>query len=159
MHTNNWLSVQRYGQMGGMARHTNDKLPSHDDLESISYSELRILYETLLHARPPTRISRDALKGNIAWALQVLDQGKTPNSLRQTLIQQLNSANSRTAGPGAAGTRLIREWQGKTYQVTVLDRGYSWRNKRYNSLSRIAEEITGTRWSGPRFFGLRENNQ
>jgi len=142
-----------------MSTHKNAKVPSHHELESISHADLRSLYEKLLNARPPARISRDALKGNIAWALQVLDQGKTPNSLRQALIQRLNNGNKRTTHRGSPGTRLIREWQGKTYQVTVIDGGYLWQDKLYNSLSMIAEEITGSHWSGPRFFGLRGNNQ
>lgn len=54
------------------------------------------------------------------------------------------------------GTRLIREWQGKTFEVTVMDRGYAYRGNRYESLSEIAREITGARWSGPRFFGLKK---
>jgi len=142
-----------------MAPQTIDKLPSHHDLESLSHTELRNLYKSLLNVRPPARNSSDTLKGNIAWALQVISQGKSPDSLRQALIQRLNSGNTRTTRPCSSGTRLIREWQGKTYQVIVLDGGYIWQDKHYNSLSRIAEEITGSHWSGPRFFGLRGNNQ
>ena len=50
------------------------------------------------------------------------------------------------------GMRLIREWNGKTHTVDVLDKGYAWNGKLYSSLSPIAREITGSRWSGPRFF-------
>ncbi len=59
--------------------------------------------------------------------------------------------------PGAikAGTRLYRSWQGVTHEVLVMDSGYSWRGKSYASLSEVARAITGTRWSGPRFFGLQ----
>jgi len=66
---------------------------------------------------------------------------------------------SRKAG---TGTILIREWQGNAHRVTVLDDGVAFDGKRYRSLSEVAREITGSRWSGPRFFGLRspatENN-
>jgi len=55
------------------------------------------------------------------------------------------------------GTRLLREWQGRTYDVLVLDDGFSWQNTRYRSLSAIARKITGTAWSGPLFFGLKRN--
>jgi hypothetical protein len=55
------------------------------------------------------------------------------------------------------GTRLMREWQGRTYEVLVLDDGFSWQNTRYRSLSAIARKITGTAWSGPLFFGLKPN--
>jgi hypothetical protein len=53
------------------------------------------------------------------------------------------------------GTRLIREWQGRTYEVTVLERGFDWNGKIYRSLSAIARGITGTRWNGHVFFGLK----
>jgi hypothetical protein len=55
------------------------------------------------------------------------------------------------------GTRLIREWRGETHVVSVLDDGAEYRGKRYGSLSEIARTITGTRWSGPAFFGLRSS--
>ena len=55
------------------------------------------------------------------------------------------------------GTRLMREWQGRTYEVVVLDDGFSWQGTRCNSLSAIARKITGTAWSGPLFFGLKQN--
>ncbi len=59
--------------------------------------------------------------------------------------------------PGAikAGTRLYRSWQGVTHEVLVMDSGYIWRDQSYASLSEVARAITGTRWSGPRFFGLQ----
>lgn len=54
-----------------------------------------------------------------------------------------------------AGTRLIRAWRGETHEVTVLEPGFAYQGRRYASLSEIARKITGTRWSGPRFFGLK----
>ena len=56
-----------------------------------------------------------------------------------------------------AGTRLIREWQGSDHEVAVLEDGFSYRGRPYRSLSAIARAITGTRWNGPLFFGLRGN--
>jgi hypothetical protein len=55
------------------------------------------------------------------------------------------------------GTRLVREWQGRTYDVLVLEDGFSWQGRRYRSLSAIARQITGTAWSGPLFCGLKPN--
>ena len=52
----------------------------------------------------------------------------------------------------------MREWQGKVYEVTILDQGYAWEGRVYPNLTRIATEITGTKWSGPRFFGLTSKN-
>jgi hypothetical protein len=54
------------------------------------------------------------------------------------------------------GTSLIREWRGQTHRVTAMDEGFIWNGGSYNSLSEIARAITGTRWSGPRFFGLKQ---
>lgn len=52
------------------------------------------------------------------------------------------------------GTKLIREWRGRTHEIEVLTDGFAWSGRRYRNLSEIARSITGTRWSGPRFFGL-----
>jgi hypothetical protein len=52
------------------------------------------------------------------------------------------------------GTRLVREWNGRTHHVEVLDKGFRWNDRTYRSLSSIAKAITGAHWSGPRFFGL-----
>ncbi len=58
-----------------------------------------------------------------------------------------------------SGARLFREWRGEMHRVTVLENGFEYRDRRYRSLSVIAREITGTRWSGPRFFGLRDRSR
>jgi hypothetical protein len=58
-----------------------------------------------------------------------------------------------------SGTKLIREWKGKVHEVIVAGDGYVWAGKHYRSLSQIARSITGTRWSGPRFFGLEAEKQ
>jgi hypothetical protein len=57
------------------------------------------------------------------------------------------------------GTRLVRGWRGDTHVVTVLEEGFEYRDKRYGSLSEIARLVTGTRWSGPAFFGLKEGSR
>jgi DUF2924 family protein len=63
------------------------------------------------------------------------------------------------AGALGAGAVLIREWHGTKHQVTALKEGFMFRGKRFQSLSKIASEITGTRWSGPLFFGPRNSRQ
>ena len=140
---------------GGVDTKVHDKSLSIEDLEHLTTQDLRVAYTAIFHIHPSKHASPDFLRGNIAWSLQALEQGKSPPTLRQALTERLHSGSPRTRSSGPAGTRLIREWQGKTYQVTVLEQGYLWQNRRYNSLSRIAREITGTRWSGPRFFGLK----
>ena len=59
---------------------------------------------------------------------------------------------------GRPGTILVRQWQGATHHVTVVADGYVWNGRTHSSLSGIARAITGTKWNGPRFFGLREAN-
>ena len=148
-HTRVWTN-------GGMDTNQNVNIPSHTALATYPYAELKAMYEELLHRQPPTRASADFLRGNIAWVLQALDQKQDPATQRQALVNQANRPAIGTRQPVKAGTRLIREWQGHTHEVAVLDSGYLWQGGHYRSLSRIAKEITGTRWSGPRFFGLKE---
>ena len=70
--------------------------------------------------------------------------------------EPISSVRSITLKPG---TRLVRSWRGKTHQVTVLESGYEHEERRYTSLTQIASAITGTRWNGPLFFGLRRAGQ
>ena len=70
-----------------------------------------------------------------------------------------STASNRCAGrPPIVGTRLIRDWQGLEHCATVRDDGFEYQGRRYNSLSAIARAITGTRWNGPAFFGLRNHS-
>ncbi len=88
-------------------------------------------------------------------------QAKALGGLSARTIRALKAAAKPGAAPAAAtrppgpGTRLIREWNGILHEVEVLDDGYLWRGQRHRSLSAIARAITGTKWSGPRFFGLK----
>src|SRR5947199_8139361 len=88
--------------------------------------------------------------------------GLRPERQRQLrqFAQQLNGSQEVRIRPRPElkpGTRLVREWQGRTYEVLVLDRGFSWQGTHYRSLSALARKITGTAWSGPLFFGLKTN--
>ena len=69
---------------------------------------------------------------------------------------RLTSAFDRRRSELKPGTILTREWNSQTYRVMVLDEGFGWNRKTYDSLSKVALAITGTRWNGPRFFGLRD---
>ena len=74
------------------------------------------------------------------------------------IAEELRKGGDLTAGPAIRlkpGLRLVREWRGETHTVLVLEDGFEWNGERRRSLSAIAREITGTRWSGPRFFGLK----
>ena len=89
--------------------------------------------------------------------------GLRPEPQRQLrrIAQQFKETGGTTIRARAElkpGTRLMREWQGRTYEVLTLDDGLSWQGTRYRSLSAIARKITGTAWSGPLFFGLKSNH-
>jgi hypothetical protein len=100
---------------------------------------------------PPPRVHRSLLAGALAWQLQMRSQsGWTPTKISKMLNQA--SGGKLITQPG---TRLVREWQGRMYQVTVLPSGFEYEGRTYSSLTAIAREITGISWSGPRFFGLK----
>jgi hypothetical protein len=103
----------------------------------------------------PPRLSRALMQKAIAYELQVEAFGGLPSRTRRALRAgaKADGRSTLTNLPGR-GTRLIREWHGTVHDVEVLEDGYLWRGVRHRSLSAIARAITGTRWSGPRFFGL-----
>jgi len=129
---------------------------SIDDLKISTVSELRGAFETVFNVPLQQRVSADFIKGNLAWVIQVKQQKQNPKLLREKLIKRTHCATPKHKTSYQPGTRLIREWQGQTYEVTVMDKGYHWHGKQYRSLTAIAHEITGTKWSGPRFFGLND---
>jgi Protein of unknown function (DUF2924) len=126
---------------------------------SASLDELRREWRRLYHRDPP-RISRDLLIRGIGYRLQELQHGGLSNSTRRklkTLAKMFRTEGRVTADPGLslkAGARLVREWHGRTHTVTVTEDGFEYAGLTYPSLTKIAHKITGTHWSGPRFFGL-----
>ena len=118
--------------------------------------EWRRLYRSV----PPQRIRRDLLVLAIGWKLQEnIHGGLTAAQTRKlaSLARVLREEGDLTGSSAIRvkpGVRLMREWRGETHQVLVLEDGFEWNGRRCRSLSAIAREITGTHWSGPRFFGL-----
>ena len=94
------------------------------------------------------------LASALAWQAQVQASDHWRGSIGATRLARLfrQSAPLVTLSPG---TRLLREWQGATHQITVLTKGFEYQGQTYSSLSAIARAITGTAWSGPLFFGLK----
>ena len=121
--------------------------------------EWRFLYKT--DASP--HLSRELLIRAVAYRMQEIALGglrpEPQRQLRQIAqeLKQTRGAAKRFRPQLKPGTRLMREWQGRTYEVVVLDDGFSWLGTRCHSLSAIARRITGTAWSGPLFFGLKQN--
>lgn len=103
---------------------------------------------------PAPYLSRsEILRQAVAWHLQT----KAMGGLSLVEKRQIQSGSNNPNTPASAGSRLIRVWQGKTHQVTVLDSGYLYEGVTWKSLSAIARHITGTPWSGPVFFGLKKS--
>ena len=109
-----------------------------------------------LHGSPPIKtMTQDLLTRGIAYAMQVREIGGLTPAERKTLGALAQGRSDPSPGALKAGTRLYRSWRGVTQEVLVLEDGYGWRGKSCASLSEVARAITGTRWSGPRFFGLK----
>jgi hypothetical protein len=129
-------------------------------LPSLDIGELRQQWRGLYKTQAPPNLSRELLVRAVAHRMQELALGGLrPEPRRQLLriaqqFKETGEARIRARPTLKPGTRLMREWQGRTYDVLVLDDGFSWQNTRYRSLSAIARKITGTPWSGPLFFRL-----
>jgi hypothetical protein len=132
-------------------------------LPELALSELRQQWRTLYKSEASPHLSRELLLRAVAYRLQeVALGGLRPARQRQLrqLAHQFKETGEIRRRPSLelkAGTRLVREWQGRTYEVLVLDEGFSWQGTHYRSLSAVARKITGTPWSGPLFFGLKQN--
>jgi len=130
-------------------------------LTDLSVRELKDRWRSVYGAEPPPRSSRRLLLSAIAYRIQERALGGLKPSVRRLLERASEDAGSRRilrtrpVTRASTGTVLIRDWQGKSHHVTVLERGVQYRKKNYRSLSQVARVITGCRWSGPLFFGLR----
>ncbi len=122
---------------------------------------LRREWRRLYRSHPPLHIRRDLLVLAIAWKLQERVHGGLTAAQKRKLAgiaEELKKGGDLSTGPAIRlkpGLRLVREWRGETHTVLVLEDGFEWNGQRRRSLSAIAREITGTRWSGPLFFGLK----
>src|SRR3954447_4743056 len=113
----------------------------------------------LFNKTAPKRLRKEFMVRILAYKIQENAFGGLTTTTRRRLKQisiSLENGNGKLQmerRPVKPGTRLIREWQGKTYKVSVTATGFEFQGSRYRSLSEIARLITGTRWSGPLFFG------
>ena len=135
-------------------------------LRDLDVGEFRARWRTVFRRRPPARLPRHLLFRILAYRLQadhlgdlddksqrVLDRSGSPeDSERRALNLRRRTVSLRP------GTVLGREWNGRMHRVVVLTDGFAWNGKTYPSLSKVAFAITGTRWNGPKFFGLRNES-
>jgi DUF2924 family protein len=145
------------------ARHRDAGREALARLPMLDLDELREEWRRLNKVDACPRLSRDLLVRAVAYRLQELALGglrpEPQRRLRQIAMElkQAGVATIRLRPQLPSGTRLMREWRGRRYEVVVLDVGFSWQGAHYRSLSAIARTITGTPWSGPLFFGLKQN--
>jgi hypothetical protein len=126
-------------------------------------ANLRMRYRELFLADPPKAFGPDLLRRSIAQRIQERAYGglsqETARFLRQLVKATRSKPNGKLELPRRikAGSELVRTWQGTTYRVKVVADGFAFEGQTYASLSEIATKIAGTRWNGPRFFGLRSS--
>ncbi len=129
-----------------------------DGLRRLSRQQLKNRWREVYKAAPPAAFTPDLLARGIAWRLQEKSLGGLTSDVRRLLAAGGEGAPVRRRSPARAalrpGNRLVRRWRGRTYLVEVTDGGLLFDGASYSSLSVIATTITGTRWSGPKFFGL-----
>jgi hypothetical protein len=137
-------------------------------LPALSKAELLIRWRERLKQPPPSHLNKPILVPLLAYRLQEQAFGGLKPAYKRRL-RELAESFERNPGRTAmsvpsstrikSGTRLIRQWDGQTHQVTVAEEGFEYKGERYKSLSEIARLITGTRWSGPLFFGLKQSEK
>jgi hypothetical protein len=139
-------------------KRSGDSVPGMlQELEGLDRDALGTRWKTTFGCPAPHHSHAPFLRAALAWHCQMQQLSKGGTKPVERLLRGLSRpAGSAALGPRlAAGTRLLRPWQGQTHHVTVLVDGFDYKGRSYRSLTAIAREITGTAWSGPLFFGLR----
>lgn len=124
-------------------------------LDTLSREALLGAWLAVYATAPPARLSGPLMQRAIANRIQAKAFGEVQPKVRAALSQAILSPRGVPARKLRSGARLVREWNGVVHMVEVVDGGFIYRERRFRSLSSIATEITGARWSGPRFFGLK----
>jgi Protein of unknown function (DUF2924) len=136
-------------------------------LRDLDIHGLRARWKAVFRRQAPPHLARHLLFAILAYHLQADEFGDlapdTVRLLKQIVttgntarVQNLTTEFDRRRTGVRPGTVLMREWNSQSHRVMVLDDGFAWNGKTYESLSKVAFAITGTKWNGPRFFGLRE---
>lgn len=142
-------------------------IPKLSELKTAPRAELLALWTATLGSPPQFRASRELLASTLAWQLQKRKFGDIKPAASRKLGAIASAENGkkparllpRHATNFHPGTAIVKRWRGAEHMVTVLANGFQYRGKVYASLSQLAREITGTRWNGPAFFGLRRRHR
>ena len=125
------------------------------ELSDLDRSALRVAWREAFSNAPPHFLSMIFMRKALIWHDQCRRFGGLSPDLKRALNSSTAGKSVRATAPAIRpGTQLVREWNGRRYQVEVGGNGYVMNGERFKSLSAIALHITGTSWSGPRFFGL-----
>jgi hypothetical protein len=143
-----------------MARGSTDREAIEAEIErvhSLGLNELRTLWRATWRSSPPPAFSKDLVARFLCWHIQEQSLGGIDPEIVK-LLGNIARGDPEANGPRRlkVGTVLVREYRGERHTVTVVPDGYAWGAETYASLSTIARAITGTAWSGPRFFGMRD---
>jgi len=136
-----------------------------ESLCALKPDELAERWRSLFGSDPPARLRRPLLVQALAYRSQEKAFGGLRAATRRLLESVAGDIGARRSitlqlrRSVKAGSILVREWHGTKYQVTALNDGFMFSGKHFQSLSKIAREITSTRWSGPLFFGLKNSRQ
>ena len=135
-----------------------------DRLPKMPIADLRKRYRELFRTEPPKAFGPDLLRRSIAHRIQERAYGGLQKSTQRLLDLLVKAAAAKPHGRLELarrikpGSELVRIWNGRTYRVMVMANGFAYDGKTFAGLSEIASAITGTRWNGPRFFGLRSTS-
>jgi hypothetical protein len=132
-------------------------------LRGLDVAELRARWHSVYRRRAPRHIPRHLLFRILAYRLQADHLGDLDSEMCRLLgragtpaeVEKRAADFNQRRTELRPGTMLVREWDGDLHRVMVLAEGFAWKDKTFESLSKVAFAITGTRWNGPRFFGLR----
>ena len=130
-------------------------------LPTTPITDLRSRYREVFRTEPPKAFGPDLLRRSISHRIQERAYGGLSPAAQRLLDQLVRAAMAKPNGRLELsrrikpGSELVRTWKGRTYRVMAMADGFAYDGRRFASLSEIASEITGTRWNGPRFFGLR----
>jgi Protein of unknown function (DUF2924) len=131
-------------------------------LPSLNKAQLLAIWAENFSKDPPPNLRKELMVPILAYRMQEREFGGLSHGARRRLRDVAASLNTekpsqeRSDSAPQTGTRLLRVWRGEMHEVIAAGNGYLYRGQTYTSLSRIAREITGTRWSGPLFFGVRK---
>ena len=154
-----------------MTRSADDQAAATEDeiahLRGLDLDGLRARWRSLTGRAPPAHVPKTLLLQVLAYRVQAAALGDLDRASARLLDRLASEGRTGERAevpvPDRVGIRpgtvLVREWEGMSQRVMVLADGYAWNGKTYRSLSQVAWTITGTRWNGPRFFGLRDKGE